>query len=67
MLSTSFQKKKQVAEEMRDANGKVRMLFATEAYGMGADAPDVRRIMHIGPPNSLESKKFYVFELDAFV
>ena len=42
---------------MTDQDGHIRLLFATEAYGMGADAPDVRRIIHIGPPASLESKR----------
>ncbi len=35
---------------------KVRLVFATEALGMGVDIPDVRRIIHIGPPYSVESK-----------
>ena len=41
---------------MADVNGNISLLFATEAYGMGADAPNIRRIIHYGPPTSVESK-----------
>ena len=51
-----MQVKKTIVKDMTDPDGRIRLLFATEAYGMGADAPDVRRIIHIGPPSSLESK-----------
>ena len=34
------------------SNGKLRVLIATIAFGMGAD---VRRIIHWGPPSSIES------------
>jgi superfamily II DNA helicase RecQ len=42
-------------------NGELRLLFATEAFSMGVDVPDVRRIIHIGPPATLECmcKLFY--------
>ena len=55
--------KQKVSEELSDTDGKIQLLFATEAYGMGADAPDVRRIIHIGPPNSLESKICFILKL----
>lgn len=48
--------KKIVVHDMANPDGYIKMLFSTEAYGMGADAPDVRRIIHVGPPTSLESK-----------
>lgn len=38
--------------------GKVRLLFATEALSMGTDITNIRRIIHVGPPTSLESKMF---------
>ena len=50
--------KKEIVDDMGDTKGKIKLLFATEAYGMGADAPDVRQIVHIGPPTSLESMYF---------
>ena len=48
--------KRTIVKDMANPDGKIRLLFATEAYGMGADAPDIRKIMHFGPPTSLESK-----------
>ena len=56
IISLFSQKKKQIADIMRQLAGPVRLLFATEAYGMGADAPDIRHIFHIGPPNSIECR-----------
>ena len=35
--------------------GKIRLLFATEAYSMGADAPDIRRVVHAGPPCTVKT------------
>jgi superfamily II DNA helicase RecQ len=36
--------------------GEIRILFATEAYSMGTDVRDIRRVVHVGAPTSLESK-----------
>ena len=60
--------KKVVVEDMGQKNGNIRLLFATEAYGMGADAPDVRRIVHFGPPSSVESKiyRFIILHVSFF-
>ena len=45
-----------IAASMRKPDSQLRVLFATEAYGMGTDAPDVRQVIHIGPPNALDSE-----------
>ena len=45
-----------IASSMNQVDGTLRVLFAAEAYGMGADAPDVRQVNHIGVPSSLDSK-----------
>ena len=48
--------KEAVSRDMGSKTGKLRLLMATEAYSMGTDAPDIRRVVHIGPPGSVESK-----------
>ena len=45
---------------MQQDSGTIRLLFATEAYGMGIDVSDIRHIVHVGPPNNIESM-FYKF------
>ena len=32
-----------------------RVLVATVAFGMGIDCPDIREIVHLGPPDNIES------------
>ena len=43
---------------MKVESSSLRLLLVMEAYGMGTDAPDVGRIIHIDitPPGSVESE-----------
>ena len=47
--------KKSIVYNFCKPNGKLRVLIATIAFGMGLDCADVRRIIHWGPPSSIES------------
>ena len=50
-----------LAAETRDsahgdfANGDLDVVVATNAFGMGIDRPDVRAVVHLAPPSSVES------------
>ena len=44
------------ASAQRDfMEGRLEVIAATNAFGMGIDRPDVRAVIHLGPPASLEA------------
>ena len=44
-----------IVHDFASVEEEIKLLFATEAYGMGAYAPDVWRVIHFVPPGSFES------------
>ena len=47
-------KKAEVLDVFSKVNGKLRLVIATTAYGMGVDCPDIKRIIHWGSPYTIE-------------
>ena len=47
--------KNDILEEIKNEDSRIRLLFATTALGMGVDAPDIKHVIHIGVPSSIES------------
>lgn len=47
--------KKREAAQDNWLRGQVRVMVATNAFGMGIDKPDVRVVLHMDPPESLEA------------
>ena len=44
-----------VLQSLLDANGIVRVVFATNALGMGIDVPNIRHVLHFGIPRDIEA------------
>ena len=47
--------KKEIVNEIKKQNSRIRVIFATIALGMGVDASNIRQVIHIGAQGSLES------------
>ena len=45
--------KDQILTELASPISKVRIIFATVVMGMGVHIPEIRRIIHVGPPQSI--------------
>ena len=46
--------KKSGASDFSLADGKLCLVIATTAFGMGVDCQDISRVMHYGAPSTLE-------------
>ena len=45
--------KKELIQEIKNYDSRVKVLFATSALGMGVDTPYVTNIIHISPPGTI--------------
>jgi superfamily II DNA helicase RecQ len=49
------QMKDVILKQMCSGRSIVRVVFATVAIGMGVDIPDIRHVIHVGPPTSVKA------------
>lgn len=47
--------KQEILNELTRTESKIRVVFATVALGLGVNIPNVTKVVHIGPPRTLES------------
>ena len=53
MSSTHPSVKEEILQYFTSASAPLRIVLCTIAFGMGVISPDVRRIIHFGPPHSI--------------
>lgn len=53
--STDDQSQNRIATEFKKLNSKIRVLVATEAFGMGIQIPDIGLVVNWGAPKSIMS------------
>lgn len=46
--------KDSILSSLRDVNGKCRLVFCTVAFGMGVNIPNIRYVIHYGPPTDID-------------
>ena len=54
---TSLKIQQHVLLSLKDPQGKVRIVIATSALGMGVDFKGLHRVINYGPPNKIDSYK----------
>ena len=52
---TDSEVKEQIIDSFTKPDGILRIVCATIAFGMGVDCPNVRLVIHLGPPDDTES------------
>lgn len=53
--ATEKKVKDNILSEFTKPNSLLRIVVATIAFGMGVDAPNIRHVIHWGPPRSIEA------------
>lgn len=51
---TAESTKAKIIEDFTKPDGTIRVVFATVAFAMGLDSPDIRKVIHWGPPTDAE-------------
>ena len=46
--------KNDILDDLLKGPGKIRVHFVTIAFGIGVDCPNIREVLHIGVPNTME-------------
>ena len=46
--------RERIVQELVSGESKLRLMFVTVAFGIGVDVPNIRRVIHIGVPRTLE-------------
>ena len=46
--------KNEILTSLKDPDGKCRLVFSTVAFGMGVNIPDIRNVIHYGPPSDID-------------
>ena len=49
------QMKEEILRQLCSRRSIVRVVFATVAIGMGEDIPDIRQVIHVGPPHTVKA------------
>ena len=52
---TAENMKRHIVKSFTETNGTIRTVFATIAFAMRLDSPNIRHIMHWGPPVNIET------------
>lgn len=52
--ASTAEMKERIIKSFCSARSKLRVIIATTAFGMGIDCPDIRRVIHWGPPSEVD-------------
>ena len=51
----SIAKRTEIVKSFCERDGAVRIVIASTSFGMGVDCPNIRKIIHWGPPENLDT------------